>query len=89
MVTLSLALTPLPGKTPEIIQTIVALTAQVRTHRGCIGFVHYIRDEGRSVEVVQEWFDRAAAESYLRSREHRALIGAAETLCRHHRLTIS
>lgn len=88
MVTLRLALTPLPGKAPEIIQTVVAIATQVRTHRGCLEFVHFVRDEGRSVEVVLEWSDRAAADTYLRSREHRALIGAAETLCRHHTLII-
>jgi quinol monooxygenase YgiN len=89
MVTLSLAMTPLPGKTPEIIQTIAALATRVRTHWGCLEFVHFVRDEGGTIEVVQRWSDRAAADSYIGSREHRALVGAAETLCRHHTLTIT
>jgi quinol monooxygenase YgiN len=88
MVNLRLTMTPLQGKTPEIIQTIAALAAHVRTHSGCLEFEYHSRDDSGAIEVVQQWSDQAAADSYLASREHRVLVGAAETLCREHSLLI-
>jgi quinol monooxygenase YgiN len=88
MVTLRLSLHPLPGKLPELFQTIATLAAEVRTQWGSLEFDYHIRDDGEAITVLQRWSDRAAADAYLRSREHRALMGAAGTLCRYHAFTI-
>lgn len=81
-------MTPLPGKTTELIQTIAAIATPVKAQRGCLEFAYQVDDEGGTIEITQRWSDRAAADSYLGSREHRALTGAGETLCREHSLQI-
>jgi quinol monooxygenase YgiN len=84
MIDLRITLRAKPGKMTEIAQTLDILSMAVRTHSGCFGFTFTTDHEGRTVEILQSWSGQTALDAYLGSREHRALVGAMETLCEEH-----
>ncbi len=75
------------GKMTEVLQTLDSIVAAVRPQWGCLLCTFSKAEEARTIHVVQRWSDQAAFDAYLRSREHRALLGAIETLCEHHTLS--
>jgi len=89
MIEVRLTLRPRAGKAKEVQQTLESVTAAILTQWGCTGCDFQAAGDGRSFSVVQSWSDHAAADAYLRSREHRALIGAIGTLCDEHTLSIT
>lgn len=76
------------GSTGELRQTLETLADKVEPQDGCVGFTFYVHEEDRGVLIVQRWIDQTAADAYRSSREHRALLGAIETLCEHGTLSV-
>ena len=88
MIEVRVTLKPKAGKQTEIHRTLESIATAILTHRGCLGSDFRAEADGSSCSMVQTWSDRAAVDSYLQSREHRALIGAMGALCAEHAFSI-
>lgn len=84
-----MTLKPKAGKVIEVRQTLESMATAILAQWGCVGCDVSADGDGRSFDLVKTWSDQAAVDSYLGSREHRALIGAVGTLCEHHSLSIT
>jgi quinol monooxygenase YgiN len=88
MIEVRVTLKPKAGKLTEVRQTLESIAAAILAQRGCEGCTYTAPGEDASIQLVQSWSDRAAVNAYLNSREHRALLGAIETLCDQHSLSL-
>jgi len=69
------------AKGPEIRQTLKSLGRNIRARKGCKRFSFYVRARDHKGMMVQIWEDRTSLNGYLRSHEHKVLLGAITTLC--------
>jgi quinol monooxygenase YgiN len=68
-------------KVPEVRQTLESIGRTIRTRPGCRRYSFYVRSRNSKAMMVQLWDGRTEFNGYLRSREHKVLLGAIETLC--------
>jgi quinol monooxygenase YgiN len=69
------------SKGPEIRQALKSLGRMIRARSGCKRYSFYVRSRDRKGTVIQVWDGRATLNTYLRSHEHKVLLGAISTLC--------
>lgn len=81
MIAFSLHLRIRESKGPEIRQTLKSLGRAIRAQKGCQRFTFYVRARDHRGMMLQVWADRLSLNSYLRSHEHKVLLGAITTLC--------
>lgn len=81
MIELHMRLKIREAKGAEIRQTLKSLGRMVRARAGCSRYSFYVRARDSKGMVVQVWDGRVALNSYLRSHEHKVLLGAISTLC--------
>lgn len=81
MIELHMRLKIRENKGEEIRQTLKSLGHLVRARAGCSRYSFYVRVRDNKGTVVQAWDGRTTFKSYLRSDEHRVLLGAISTLC--------
>lgn len=68
-------------KGEEIRQTLKTLGRIIRARAGCSRYSFYVRVRDNKGTLVQAWDGRISLNSYLRSDEHKVLLGAISTLC--------
>ncbi|CAG0928088.1 hypothetical protein PLCT1_00620 [Planctomycetaceae bacterium] len=81
MIELHMRLKIREAKGQEIRQTLKSLGRMIRARPGCSRYAFYVRARDNNGMVVQAWDGRVALNNYLRSDEHKVLLGAISTLC--------
>lgn len=81
MIELHMRLKIREAKGPEIRQTLKSLGRMIRARAGCSRYSFYVRARDGRGTVVQVWEGRTTLNAYLRSHEHKVLLGAISTLC--------
>lgn len=81
MIELHMRLRIRESKEPEIRQTLKSLGRMIRARAGCSRYSFYVRARESKATVVQVWDGRVSLNGYLRSHEHKVLLGAISTLC--------
>ena len=71
-----------PEKRRELVQTVLALAAETRKEKGCLGWNFYqdVEEENAFV-LTQEWESQVELDEHFRSEAFDVLIGGANLLC--------